>query len=173
MQVCVIKNTEPKNVSIPLTMTAGGIAGLGLRYFMPVYKPEIDTVMFNQSDAIKRDNFETAKKTFIDKAKNLFKKEPENEALKLFLERMEARTAQEAKIAKEKIKNAPQTVKENVDKLKNVMAAQIKASRHLTEANIKNAVKQARPVWGYLLPGLALGALGGYFYNVVGTIKED
>ena len=93
--------------------------------------------------------------------------------MKLFLERMEAKTVQEAKTAKEKIKNAPQAVKENIDKLKNVMAAQIKASRHLTEANIKNAVKQARPVWGYLLPGLALGALGGYFYNVVGTIKED
>ena len=28
MQVCVIKNTEPKNMNIPLTATAGGAVGL-------------------------------------------------------------------------------------------------------------------------------------------------
>ena len=127
MQVCVVKNTEPKNVSMPLTIAAGGAAGLGLRYFAPVCKEEIDTVMFNQADAIKRYNFESVKKIFTDKAKILFKKNPENEALKLFLDRMEAKTVQEAKAAKEKIKNAPQAVKESVDKLKNVMADQIKA----------------------------------------------
>lgn len=173
MQVCVIKNTEPKNVSIPLMMAAGGAAGLGLRYFAPVYQPEIDTVMFNQADAIKRDNFESAKKSFIEKTKNLFKKNPKNEALQLFLERLEAKTVDEAKAAKQKIKNAPADIKAGIDELKNVMTAQIKASRHLTQANIKNAVKQARPVWGYLLPGVALGALAGYFYNVVGTIRQD
>ncbi len=173
MQVCVVKNTEPKNVSIPLTMAAGGTAGLALRYFLPVYQPERDTVMFNQSEEIKRDNFVSAKQAFIEKIKNQFKKDSKNQSLQLFLERMEAKTSQEAKIAKEKIKNAPAEIKASIDYLKAQMAASIKASRHLTDANIKNAVKQARSVWGYLLPGIALGALAGYFYNVVGTIRED
>ena len=36
-----------------------------------------------------------------------------------------------------------------------------------------NATKQARPVWAYLLPGIALGSIGAFVYNVIGTITED
>ena len=87
MQVSVIKTTEPKNVSIPAAMAIGGAAGLGLRYAMPVYKPEMDYFVFNKSDVIKEDNVKAVKKNVIEKAQNLLKNDKENEVIKLFIRR--------------------------------------------------------------------------------------
>ena len=87
MQVSVIKTTEPKNVSIPAAMAVGGVAGLGLRYAIPVYKPEMDYFVFNKSDVMKEDNVKAVKKNVIEKAQDLLKKDKDNEALKLFIKR--------------------------------------------------------------------------------------
>ena len=53
------------------------------------------------------------------------------------------------------------------------MAARMQASKNITIANIKNAVRQQRPYSHFILPGVALGALVAYAYNVVGTIKDN
>ena len=53
------------------------------------------------------------------------------------------------------------------------MAVKMRAAKNLTDANIKNAVKQKRSISAFLLPGIALGALGAYVYNVIGTISEE
>ena len=60
-----------------------------------------------------------------------------------------------------------------LNKIKKDLLQKIKASRRLSMANIASVTKQARPVWAFLLPGAALGALSGYVYNVIGTIVED
>ena len=87
MQVSVINTTEPKNVSIPTAMAVGGAAGLAVRYVLPVYKPEMDYVLFNKSDVIKEDNMKAVKKAIIEKAQETFKSDKENEALRLFIKR--------------------------------------------------------------------------------------
>lgn len=173
MQVSVIKTTEPKNVSIPAAMAVGGAAGLGLRYAIPVYKPEMDYFVFNKSDVMKEDNVKAVKKNVIEKAQDLLKKDKDNEALKLFIKRAKAKTSQQLKAAKAAINKAPQEVQTKVEIMVDDLAAQMKASKNITIANIKNAAKQARPYTHFILPGAALGALVGYAYNVVGTINED
>ena len=45
MQVSVIKNSEPKNVNIPMAAAAGAGTGLLLRHFVPVWKSEMDYVV--------------------------------------------------------------------------------------------------------------------------------
>ncbi len=173
MQVSVIKTTEPKNVSIPAAMAVGGAVGLGLRYAIPVYKPEMDYFVFNKSDVMKEDNVKAVKKNVIEKAQDLLKKDKDNEALKLFIKRAKAKTSQQLKAAKAAINKAPQEVQTKVELMVDDLAAQMKASKNITIANIKNAAKQARPYTHFILPGAALGALVGYAYNVVGTINED
>ena len=173
MQVSVINTTEPKNVSIPTAMAVGGAAGLAVRYVLPVYKPEMDYVLFNKSDVIKEDNMKAVKKAIIEKAQETFKSDKENEALRLFIKRAKAETTQQIKTAKNAIKKAPQEVQENVKNLVNDLAARMQASKNITIANIKNAVRQQRPYSHFILPGVALGALVAYAYNVVGTIKDN
>ncbi len=173
MQVSVINTTEPKNVSIPAAMATGGVIGLGLRYAIPVYKPEMDYFVFNKSDVMKEDNVKAVKKNVIEKAQELLKKDKENEVLKLFIKRAKANTIQQLKAAKNAIQKAPQEIQNGVEAMVDDLAAQMKASKNITIANIKNAAKQARPYSHFILPGAALGALVGYAYNVVGTINED
>lgn len=173
MQVSVIKNTESKNVNIPLTAAAGAGAGLAVRQFFPVYQPEIDTVMFNKSDVIKRDNIVAAKKSFVEKTQKMFKKQPENKSMDLFLKWVEAKSKDEVKAVKKQITEAPKNIQEGVTALKKDLSIQIKAAKNLTEANIKSAVRQSRSIPAYMLPGAALAALGAYIYNVIGTISED
>lgn len=173
MQVSVVKTTESKNLSIPASLLAGGAAGLGLRYAVPVYKPEMDYVMFNKSDVIKENNVKAVKENLLEKAQTLFKSDKENEALKLFIKRAKAQTSQQVKNAKTAIKKAPQEIQAKVKLLVEDMAAQMQVSKNITIANIKNAVRQQRPYMHFILPGAALGALVGYVYNVVGTINED
>lgn len=167
MQICAIKNSETKNINIPAATAIGGAAGLAIRQFLPVYKEEIDTVMFNQSDEFIKNNVKKERLAFIkevnNKAKKVYKEGCVDEFL-LFLSK-----------PKDKIlENVPEKVKENYEKLKISFEQRLKAAETLTEANIKSAVKQARPVWAYLLPAAALSAMGAFVYNVVGTIaKED
>ena len=173
MQVSVIKTTEPKNISIPAAMAAGGAIGLGLRYALPVYKPEMDYFVFNKSDVMKEDNVNAVKRNVIEKAQVLLKKDKENEVLKLFIRKAKAETAQQLKTVETAINKAPQEIRAGVKAMVEDLAAQMKASENITIANIKNAAKQARPYSHFILPGAALGALVGYAYNVVGTISED
>lgn len=173
MAVCEIRNTEPKNISIPGAAAIGAGTGLGARYFLPVHQSEIDTVLFNQSDELKKIQIRGAKKSFVEKIEKMFKQNPNDESMNLFLQRMKAGTTEEIKAAKDKIKNAPAEIKQGVDKLKLALAEQIKASKILTESNIKNLVKQSRSVWAFVLPGAALAAMGAYVYNVIGTITDD
>ena len=173
MQVSVIKTTEPKNVSIPAAMAAGGAIGLGLRYALPVYKPEMDYFVFNKSDVMKEDNVNAVKRNVIEKAQVLLKKDKENEVLKLFIRKAKAETAQQLKTVETAINKASQEIRAGVKAMVEDLAAQMKASENITIANIKNAAKQARPYSHFILPGAALGALVGYAYNVVGTISED
>ena len=172
MVISVINKTESKNISIPATAVIGGAAGLALRQVLPVYKEEIDSVLFQQTDKIRTDKLETAKNAFISTTKKLFSKNKNNEALKLFIKRVEAKTVKEAKLAKEKIKNAPQNVQAEVKKQMGEFLTKMKAEKHLSEANIKHLVKQERPFAPFILPGIALGAAVAYVYNVVGKISE-
>lgn len=173
MQISVIKITEPKNASVPTAMAVGSAAALGLRYAMPVYKPEMDYFLFDKSDMVKEDQVKAVKKGIIETAESLFKQEKDNEALKLFIKRAKAETSKQVKTAKASIKKAPAEIQQEVKLLISDLAARMQASKNVTVANIKNAVKQQRPYAPFLLPGAALGALVAYIYNVVGTIKED
>lgn len=196
MSVSAIRSTEPKNVNIPLAAAAGGAAGLVVRQIFPVKKPEIDAVLFGETDTIKANNIKNAKKNAIDEIVKLFNKNKDNEALKLFLERTkasakyaniledEALTAEEAskakreasklaKKAKENIKAASAEVQKEIKSLTEKVVNKVRASRNLSDASIKTSVKQMRPFAAFILPGLALGAVSAFVYNVVGTISKD
>lgn len=194
--ISAIRNTEPKNVNIPLAAAAGGAAGLALRQALPVRKPEIDAVLFGETDTIKANNIKHARKNAIDEVVRLFKKDKDNEALKLFLERTKASvkyaniledetlTAEEAqkakqeasklaKIAKQKIKAASADVQKEIQGLTQRVVNKVRAARNLSEASIKTSVRQMRPYAAFMLPGIALGVVSAFVYNVVGTISED
>lgn len=190
MSVSVIKNTEPKNINIPLAAMAGAGAGLAARHILPVYKPEIDMVLFGESDVIRDNNIKHARKKAVDEIVKMFRKDRDNEALQLFLERTKASVkysnAQEnqsasakaeavkmAKAAKAKIKAAPEEVQKEIKVLTEKVINKVRAARKLTEANLKTSVKQMRPFAPFLLPGIALGVVSAYIYNVVGTISKD
>lgn len=173
MQVCVIKNTEPKNISIPMTATIGGATGLALRQFLPAQKGEVDTFLFNQAGSLKRDSSNTAIKEFIKDIKQKLNNNPENRAYDLFVKSKEAKSIKESKYIKNVIKDAPKEIQEQIATLRSNLASKIYAARQLSQANIKNAVKQSRPIWAYLLPGVAIGTIGAFVYNVIGTIVED
>ena len=173
MQVCAIKNTEPKNINIPMATLAGGAAGMALRQFMPVYKDEVDTVLFNQSEEIKNANVEKAGRLFIHEVRHNHNKNVDTEAAKLFLADVDAKTKEQKSLIEQKIKAASTQIQENVQNLKNALASRMKAAETLTASTIKTAVKQARPVWAYLLPAAALSAMGAFVYNVIGAIRED
>ena len=190
MSVSVVNNTEPKNVNIFKTAMIGGAAGLALKYAKPVTKNEVDTVLFGESDVIRANNIKQARKNVISDIVKMYSKEQKNDALNLFLERTNASirysnaldagnsTAKKeavelAKAAKEKIKAAPQAVQNEIKEMTKKVINKVRAARLLSENAIKNAVKQSRPFPAYILPGVALGALCGYIYNVIGTISED
>ena len=176
MPVCVIKNTEPRNISIPTTTLLGGATGLALRHFIPAQQEEIDTFLFNQSDSLKKDSTKLAIKEFMNDLKNKLRKDPTNKVLDMFIRSREAQGRDEVWGTRQGIKNNSKASKEfanELNKIKKDLLQKIKASRRLSMANIASVTKQARPVWAFLLPGAALGALSGYVYNVIGTIVED
>ncbi len=190
MAVSVIKSTEPKNVNIITATALGAGAGLAVRQFMPVTKLEIDTVLFGESAAIREASINQARKNTMKEISKMLAQDKENPVYKLFLERLRASAdfakAQEtnnikakkvaiemAKKAKESIKSAPNVVRYEFDKLTKKVINQVKAARVVSENSLKSAVKQQRPVSSFVLPGMALSALGTYVYNVVGTISQD
>lgn len=187
MSVCVIKNTQPKNTSIPVAMAVGAASGLALRHFLPVSKPEIDTVMFGEPEFLQEASVKMAKKDIFSNLKKALNADKNNQALNLFYERAEASMKYDsahtkelkdkavalAKAAKEKIKNAPDAVKKEIKDLTQSCVNKIKVARVLSEANVKNLVKAKRSYTAFLLPGIALGALASYVYNVIGTINQD
>lgn len=176
MPVCVIKNSEPKSISIPATAMVGGATGLALRHFIPAQQEEIDTFLFNQSDSLKKDSTKQAINEFMNDLRNRLRKDPSNKPLDMFIRSRDAQGAEEVWGARQGIKNNSKASKEfadEINKIKKDLIQKIKASRRLSSANIANTTKQARPVWAFLLPGVALGALAGYVYNVIGTIIED
>ena len=186
----VTMNTEPKNTSILKTAAIGGAAGVALRYLKPVSQNEVDTVLFGEFNTLKENNIKTVKKAVLEETEQMISKDRNNTALKLFLERLEAtvkyETAKEynntaaqkdavdiAKKVKTTLKNSSDEIKTAYKELVKKAFNKAKASKFLSESNIKQTVKQSRPVSAYLLPGILLGALCGYIYNVVGTISKD
>ena len=186
----VTMNTEPKNTSILKTAAIGGAAGVALRYLKPVSQHEVDTVLFGEFNTLKENNIKTVKKAVLEETEQMISKDRNNTALKLFLERLEAtvkyETAKEynntaaqkdavdiAKKVKTTLKNSSDEIKTAYKELVKKAFNKAKASKFLSESNIKQTVKQSRPVSAYLLPGIFLGALCGYIYNVVGTISKD
>lgn len=186
----VTMNTEPKNTSILKTAAIGGAAGVALRYLKPVSQNEVDTVLFGEFNTLKENNIKTVKKAVLEETEQMISKDRNNTALKLFLERLEAtvkyETAKEynntaaqkdavdiAKKVKTTLKNSSDEIKTAYKELVKKAFNKAKASKFLSESNIKQTVKQSRPVSAYLLSGIFLGALCGYIYNVVGTISKD
>ncbi len=172
MPISVINKTESSNLSIPTSTLIGGAAGLAMRQFFPIYKDELDYVLFGQANEMKKASLVSAKDSFISSAKSALSKNKNNQAMKLFIKRVEAKTLTEAKAAKEKIKNSPDAVKTEFKKLMGQFLKNMKASKQLSEETIKAYVKQKRPYGPYVLPGLAFGAAIAYVYNVVGKISE-
>lgn len=190
MAVSVIKSTEPKNANIITATAVGAGAGLAVRQFMPVTKLEIDTVLFGESAAVRETSINQTRKNTMKEISKLFAQDKENPVYKLFFERLKASAefakAQEinnakakkvaiemAKNVKEKIKTAPEPIRFEIKKLSEKVINQVKASRLVSENALKSAVKQQRPVSSFVLPGMALSALGTFVYNVVGTISQD
>lgn len=107
------------------------------------------------------------------KQKKHLAKNPDDKALDLFVKRAQVKDAKESAQIKEQIQQAPKAVRKQVKVFIEDMAVKMRAAKNLTDANIKNAVKQKRSISAFLLPGIALGALGAYVYNVIGTISEE
>lgn len=191
MSVSVIKSTEPKNANIFLATTAGAAVGVGARHLLPVWQSEVDSVLFGEYSRIKDYHVNQAKKQAMNEVANVAKKSSFSKiAQKLFIERMNAsekftlaqqkndvamkkKAIELAKKAKISIKMAPDKVKKEIAILTNRAINNFKAARLLSEDAIKSAVKHQRPLKAFALPGAALGLLGAFVYNVVGTINRD
>lgn len=173
MQVCVIQNTEPKKINIPMAATTGALAGLAVRQFLPPSRQEIDNVLFGQTSLIKENNYKQAKKAAIDKVNQLLNKDPHNEALKLFLERAKANSTKQAIIVKNKIKNSSKEVRAGVNYLVGDFINKVRAARVMSNAGINSTVKQNRAIGAFIIPGVVLATVGSYIYNVIGRMTQD
>ena len=172
MPISVINKTESSNINIPASTLVGGAAGLALRQFFPVFQDEVDYVLFRQTEIAKKADLIYAKDSFINSAKSALAKDKNNEALKLFIKRVEAKSISEAKAAKDKFKKAPAIVQKEFKKLMKEFLTNMKTKKQVYEETMKTYVKQKRPYGPYVLPGLAFGAAIAYVYNVVGKISE-
>ncbi len=165
---------QPKRASILLTAAAGGGLGYGLKRFLPVGEEELAQVKgIGYKDELLKLN-EKAQNQEIRDLRKHFRKNPFENSKKAFdtFRKMQS-TDTVVKANGENIYNkGTESLKKAVDAIK----AQVKAAGAKVEAKqLSDYIKEARmkrPGYVYAVPGIILGVVGAFVYNVIGKFRD-
>ena len=185
MQVCLIKNTEPKRASLPLTGAFCGLVGYTLKHNLPIEMDEVDAFYPNKSATLVDRNIKVVKQECLENIAAIARNE-KNPAADLFIRKINAEEAvkmsptQEALTAakqnlrniKNEIKNAAPEIKTSISHYAGQIAERIKAAKTVSSTVLDAAVKANRSTSLYVIPGVVLGIAGAFVYNVIGAIKD-
>lgn len=184
MQVCVIKNTEPKRASLPLTGAFCGLVGYTLKHNLPVEMSEVEAFYPNKSATLVERNVKVVKQETLENIATMARRG--NPAADLFIKKVEAENAIKLSPSREALNAA----KKNLDNIKNQIKAaspeirdaiahygtqiaeRIKSAREVSSTVLEAAIKANRSTSLYVIPGIVLGVAGAFVYNVIGAIKE-
>ncbi len=159
MQVCVIKNTEPKRASLPLTGAFCGLVGYTLKHNLPIEMDEVDAFYPNKSATLVDRNIKVVKQECLENIAAIARKEKHPAADNL-------------RNIKNEIKNAAPEVKTAIAHYAGQIAERVKAAKVVSSTVLDAAIKANRSTSLYVIPGIVLGVAGAFVYNVVGAIKE-
>lgn len=185
MQVCVIKNTEPKRASLPLTGAFCGLVGYTLKHNLPIEMDEVDAFYPNKSATLVDRNIKVVKQECLENIAAIARKE-KHPAADLFIRKVTAEEAvrmspsqealtiakQNLRNIKNEIKNAAPEVKTAIAHYAGQIAERVKAAKVVSSTVLDAAIKANRSTSLYVIPGIVLGVAGAFVYNVVGAIKE-
>ena len=184
MQVCVIKNTEPKRASLPLTGAFCGLVGYTLKHNLPIEMGEIEAFYPNKSATLVDRNVKVVKQEAIENIATMARKG--NQAADLFIKKVDAENAIKVSPSKEaiiiakknldnirnQIKNASPEIKDAIAHYSTQIAERIKSAKDVSSTVLEAAIKANRSTSLYVIPGIVLGVAGAFVYNVIGAIKE-
>lgn len=184
MQVCVIKNTEPRKASLPLTGAFCGLVGYTLKNNMPILLDEVDSFYPNKAATLIDRNAKVLKDEYITKLSKTAREG--NEAADLFVRKENAKNAvrmatsndslkiarQNLKNIRNQIKNAPDTLKQRIAFYSKNAAQKVSKARNISGTVLEAAIKSGRSNLLYTVPGVVLGVVGAFVYNVVGVFKD-
>lgn len=184
MQVCVIKNTEPKRASLPLTGAFCGLVGYTLKHNLPVDMGEIETFYPNKSATLVDRNVKVVKQECLENIATMARKG--NLAADLFVQKVNAENAIKVSPSKEalsaakknldniknQIKNASPEIRDAIAHYSTQIAERIKSAKDVSSSILEAAIKSKRSTSFYVVPGVVLGIAGAFVYNVIGAIKE-
>ena len=185
MQVCVIKNTEPKRASLPLTGAFCGLVGYTLKHNLPIEMDEVDAFYPNKSATLVDRNIKVVKQECLENIAAIARND-KNSAADLFIRKVNAEEAvrmspsQEAMAAakqnlrniKNEIKNAAPEIKTSISHYAGQIAERVKSAKTISTTVLGDAIKANRSTSLYVLPGVVLGIAGAFVYNVIGAIRE-
>lgn len=175
MEVRVIKAPEPrkpKQVSIPLIAAAGGVTGYALKYALPLGLDEINEATNGQYKKQLRKSVVDARNSEIQEIKNILAKEPANKAADLFI-KCKSEIPDVRNAARLEIKNAAPKLKNEIKEFAHAVSVKGKVAYNSTKLLLDASIKHNRVTSFFVVPGIVLGVVGGFVYNVIGKFKDS
>lgn len=174
MEVRVINAAEQrktKNASIPLTAAVGGLTGFALKHTLPLGMKEINEYTGgNYNKEIRRSAF-VARDNELANLQKLLKDKPQFEALDIFL-KSKSSDKEVAKQARKQIQKGSRELRSQIRDYASTVAKKMrlegKSKKYLLDSGILND----RPAAVFVVPGIVLGTIGAFVYNVIGHFKD-
>lgn len=182
MEVRVIKTSEPreqKKINVIAAGAVGAVSGFAVKYALPVSKEEINEFTDFQFRNIVNQKGLEAKKAELAELSREYKLKPEL-ALDLFLKSKEECNAK-TEWARRRvlitnrgdIRKATPEIRKKINEYARTVASKVKTARSSTEYLLASSAKDARPVAGFVVPGIILGIVVAFVYNVIGKFRES
>ena len=174
MEVRVIKASEPsKNnkINIPLAAAIGGVSGYALKHALPVTIEDLNEFTNHQYQKMIEEKTTKTRNKFLKSVEKEAKRAPENKALDIFI-KSQSEDKEIAKQALKERKNLPKEALKQLTEIRNNLASKIKVARQTTTFLLSSSAKQARPASIFVVPGVILGMVFAFIYNVIGDMRN-
>ena len=99
------------------------------------------------------------------------KRAPENKALDIFI-KSQSEDKEIVKQALKARKNLPKETLKQLTEIRNNLASKIKVARQTTTFLLSSSAKHARPASIFVVPGVILGMVFAFIYNVIGDMRN-
>ena len=174
MEVRVIRASEPsKNntINVPLSAAIGGVSGYALKYALPVTTEDLNEFTNHQYQNIINEKTAKTRKNFLKSIKAEAQKAPDNKVLDIFI-KSQSKDKEVAKQALAQRKTLPETALKELAEIRNNLASKIKVARQTTTYLLSSSAKNARPASIFVVPGVILGMVFAFIYNVIGDMRN-
>lgn len=174
MEVRVIKASEPpKNnkINVPLSAAIGGVSGYALKYALPVTLEDLNEFTNHQYQQFLDEKTAKTRKNFLKNIEAEAKKTPDNKAIDIFI-KSQSKDQNVAKAAFKERKNLPKETLKQLTEIRNNLASKIKVARQTETFLLSSSAKNARPASIFVVPGVILGLVFAFIYNVIGDMRN-